>query len=73
MFEWGSVSFETISAWFKRARSYLFCYGIRLWRHWIDRDGDVIADVDNGWRECIAPIESDIYAWNIRIDSRLML
>ena len=35
--------------------------------------GDVIDDVDNGWSECIIPIESEICAWNVRFDSRRIL
>ena len=33
-----------------------------LWRHRFEWDCDIIADVDNGWGECIVPIGSDIYA-----------
>ena len=33
-----------------------------LWRHGVEWDCDVIADVDNGWGECIVPIGSQIYA-----------
>ena len=32
---------------------------------------DVIADADNGWGECIIPIESEINAWDVRFDLRL--
>ena len=44
-----------------------------LWRHGVEWDCDVIADVDNDWGECIVPIGSEIYAWNVRFDSRRML
>ena len=36
-------------------------YSIRVWRHDIVWDFDVTADADNGWGECIIPIESEIY------------
>ena len=26
-----------------------------------------MADVDNGWGECIVPIGSEIYAYNVRV------
>ena len=39
---------------------------LRLWRHGIEWDWDVITDEDNGWGECIVQIGSDIYAWNAR-------
>ena len=32
-----------------------------------------IADIDNVWGEYIVPIRSDIYAWNVRFDSGLIL
>ena len=40
---------------------------------WIDCD--VIADVNKswGWDECIVPIGSELYAWNVRFDSRFIL
>ena len=44
-----------------------------LWRHGVQWDCGVIADVDNGWGECIVPIGSEIYAWNVRSDSRRIL
>ena len=44
-----------------------------LWRHGVEWDCDVIADVDNGWGECIVPIGSEIYALNVRFDSRRIL
>ena len=43
---------------------------LRLWRHGVEWDGGVIAEVDNGWGECIG---SDAYAWNVRFDSGLIL
>ena len=33
----------------------------------------IIANVNNGWGECIVPNMSDIYAWNVRFDSGLIL
>ena len=44
-----------------------------LRRHGVEWDCDVIADVDNGWGECIAPIGSEIFADNVRFDSRRIL
>ena len=39
---------------------------LRLWRHGVEWDYDAIADVGNGWGECIVPIWSDVYACNVR-------
>ena len=49
------------------------CYKLRLWRHGVAWDCDVIADVNKGWGECILPTGNDISTWNIRFDSSLML
>ena len=46
---------------------------LQLWRHGVEWDCDIIADVDNGWGKCIVLIGSDIYAWNVRFDSGLIL
>ena len=43
-----------------------------LWRHDVEWECDVIDDVNNGWGECITPIGSESYAWNVRFDSRLI-
>ena len=43
---------------------------LRLWRHGVEWDCGVIAEVDNGWGEYIG---SDVYAWNVRFDSGLIL
>ena len=44
-----------------------------LWRQGVEWDFDAIADVDNGWGKCIVPIGSEIYAYNVRFDSRRIL
>ena len=44
-----------------------------LCRHGVEWDCDIIADVDNGLDECIVPNRGEIYAWNVRLDSRLIL
>ena len=72
MFERRSVDFETISAPFTLARSGIFGV-LLLRRRGFEWDCDVLADVDNGWGECIVPIGSEIYAWNVRLDSPLIL
>ena len=46
---------------------------LRLWRHGVKWYCDVITDVDNGWGEFIVPIGGDIYAWNVPLDSGLIL
>ena len=35
---------------------FFCCYGIHLWRHEVDWDYDIIADVDNDRGECILSI-----------------
>ena len=44
-----------------------------LWCHGAEWDCDAITDEYNGWGECIVPIGCEIYAWNIRFDSRRIL
>ena len=46
---------------------------LRFWRHGDEWDCDVIADVHNSWSECIPPIGSDIYVWNVHFDWGLIL
>ena len=53
-------TFKMISVPFTCARSTFFA--LLLWRHGVEWDCDVIADVDNGWGECIVPIGSEIDA-----------
>ena len=67
MYEHRWVDFKTISVLFTRARRKVFV--LLVWRH-VEWDYAAIADVSNDWGECIIPIESEIYAWNIRFDSR---
>ena len=67
MFDCRSVAFKAISH-SRALATRLFV--LLLWRHGVEWDCDVIADIDNGWDECISPIWTDIYAWNIRFDSR---
>ena len=62
MFNCRSVDFKTLSVPFTCARSKVLCVAI-----------DVIADVGNAWSECIVPIGCDIYTWNVRFDSGLIL
>ena len=70
MFDRRSVDFKTISH--SRALAAGF-FVFLLWRHGVEWwDCDVIADINNGWDECIIPIRSEIYAWNIRLDSRFI-
>ena len=50
---------------------WVLCVAIVMsWSEW---DCDVIADVDNGWGKCVVPIGVDIYAWNVRFDSGLIM
>ena len=51
----------------------LCCFGINLWRHQVDWDYDVIADVDNGCGGYIVSIGGEVYAWNVRLDSYTIL
>ena len=51
----------------------LRCYLIHLWRHKVAWDCDAIADVDNGWGECVIPIGDEIYAWSLRFTSYFVL
>ena len=44
-----------------------------LCRHGVEWDCDIIADVNNGLDECFVPIRGEIYACNVRLDSRLIL
>ena len=37
-------------------------FALLLWRHGVEWDCDVIADIDKGWGECIVPTGSEIYA-----------
>ena len=46
---------------------------LRLWCHGIECDCGTIVHVNNGWDQCIAPIGSDLYIWNIFFDSGLIL
>ena len=71
MFNRRSVDFKTISV-HSRVHAERF-FVLRLWRHGSEWDNDVIADVNNGWGECIVPIRSEISAQNIRFDSGLIL
>ena len=71
MFERRSLDFKTILVPLVRAGSkFLCCYDNHFWRHGVDWDCDVIADADNGLVKCIG---SEIYAWNVCFDSRLIL
>ena len=45
---------------YSRALAATF-FVLLLWRHGVEWDCDVIADVDNGWGEFIAPIGSEIF------------
>ena len=65
-FQNDSVSIHTRSLW-----SFLLrCYCRHLWHHEVAWDCDVIADIDNGWYECIIPNGNEINTWNTRFDSR---
>ena len=56
-----------------RSQKGSLCYcDIHLWRYGVDWDCDVIGDVGNGRIECIIPIWIEIYARNVRFDSRLI-
>ena len=55
VFQRRSVDFKTIHSRVLTV-SFFCCYGIHLWRHEVDWDYDIIADVDNGWGECILSI-----------------
>ena len=55
----------------KRALAVRF-FVLLLWRHGVERDRDVIADVDNGWGECNVPVGGEIYAWNVCFGSRFI-
>ena len=50
-----SVDFKTISVPFRALAVKVIV--MRLWRHGVKRDCDIIADLNNGWGECIVPIE----------------
>ena len=69
MFQRRSVDFRTISVPFTRTHHKVIC--VAMWRRGVERDCDVIADVDNGWGECIVAIGYEVYAWNVHFDSRL--
>ena len=49
------------------------CCGIHLWRMELTESVTVIANVDNGWGECIILIRGEIYSWNVRFGSCLIL
>ena len=70
MFECRSENFKTNSVPFTHVRSKVLFVVIVTLR--VDLDCNVFADVDNGWGECIMPIANEIYAWNVRFDSRLI-
>ena len=71
MFEPRTLDFKPISVPFTLARRKVLCFAIVMswnwigfWRHCWRR---------HGWGACIAPIGSEIYVWNVRFDSRLLL
>ena len=72
MFNRRSVDFKTISVPFTCAHLVRF-FVLLFWRHGVEWGCDVIADVDNGWGECILPAGGDLYTWNVRFDSCVIL
>ena len=70
IFERWSVDFKLFNS---HSRAFIVRFFLLLLcRHGVEWDCDVIADVDNGWGECIVLIGSEIYAWNVRFDSCLI-
>ena len=55
---------------FTQLSSLCYC-GIRLWRHGVNWDYDVIISLDNGSEDCKLAIGSEVYARNIRLYSRV--
>ena len=52
--------------WFHSLALELRFFVLRSWRHKVEWDCDVFADTDNDCGECIVPIGSKSYAWNVR-------